>query len=179
MPIADLFELRRGDFHSIANLDPGPEMTVSRVTEDNGVAGYFDAPEHAVKYERGHITVSTVGGDAFVQLDSFIATDNVVVLIPLQGFRLTTIFFIAFMLNYQKWRYSYGRQCYITKLQRVTIYLPFKSGCINEDAIEAVVTASKYWSVVRAQFTSDLIAAAAVAPATQKALFPAASPPED
>jgi hypothetical protein len=100
--ILDIFELKRGDFHSIAALDQGPYMTVSRVTSDNGVVGYLERPEKATIYQRSLITVSTVGGDAFVQLDDFIATDNVIVCRPKKPLRITTLFFLAFTLNQQK-----------------------------------------------------------------------------
>ncbi len=115
-PITKLFDLIRGDFHSIGDLDAGKYRTVSRVTTLNGTVGYFDLPEDANIFPAGTITVSTVGGDAFVQLDEYIATDNVVILKPKTALKITTLFFIAFILNFQKWRYSYGRQCYRGKL---------------------------------------------------------------
>ena len=80
--ILEIFEPRRGDFHSITDLDSGNYMTVSRITSDNGVVGYFDRPEDAAEYRKGCITIITVGGDTFVQLDDFIATDNVIVCVP-------------------------------------------------------------------------------------------------
>jgi hypothetical protein len=122
--ILHVFNITRGDFHAIEDLDPGRFMTVSRVTADNGVVGYFDRPSGARLYERGKITVSTVGGDAFVQLDSFIATDNVIICSPKKSIKSTTLIFLAFVLNHQKWRYSYGRQCYKAKFARTAIFLP-------------------------------------------------------
>lgn len=155
--IREVLDLERGDFHSIAALDPGEHMTVSRVTEDNGVVGYFERPEEAQVYPRGLITVSTVGADAFVQLDKFIATDNVIICTPKKPMRATTIFFIAFTINYQKWRYSYGRQCYQEKLGKVNIYLPIKAnGEIDEDTIERIVKQASYWPQIEKRFDSVL-----------------------
>jgi len=165
--IRELLHLQRGDFHSLAALDPGGHMTVSRATDDNGVVGYFERPDDAKIYSRGLITVSTVGADAFVQLDEFIATDNVIVCTPVRKFRLTTLVFIAFALNHQKWRYSYGRQCYREKLAKVNLYLPVdKSGNVDEDAIGEIVTQSSYWNNVEKRFKTTVlpIAKAATAP---------------
>ncbi|HWS83663.1 MAG TPA: restriction endonuclease subunit S [Ktedonobacteraceae bacterium] len=151
--ILELFNLERGDFHSIAKLDSGDILTVSRVSENNGVVGYFKKPENASIYDKGHITISTVGGDAFVQLDDFIVTDNVIICLPKNKYRLTTLFFIVFMLNYQKWRYSYGRQCYKAKLEKVKIYLPIdKNGYLDENCIETIVKQTSYWPNIEKWF---------------------------
>jgi hypothetical protein len=96
--VTDLFTLKRGNFHSIANLDPGPHLTVSRVSTDNGVVGSFEKPGKAVVWKPGTITVSTVTGDASVQPVPFISTDNVVLCVPREeyaGIRLTTRIFRA------------------------------------------------------------------------------------
>lgn len=154
--ILEIFRLQRGDFHSIADLDAGEFMTVSRVTEDNGVVGYYKKPSDAHIYNRGHITISTVGSDAFVQLDDFIATDNVIICTPKTELQITTLFFIAFMLNYQKWRYSYGRQCYLAKLQKINIYLPTKDNKqIDEEAIASIVKQTSYWPYVEKRFINN------------------------
>ncbi len=148
--ILALFDLTRGDFHSMANLDEGEYMTVSRVTSDNGVVGYFDRPNGAKVYKRGKVTVSTVGGDAFIQLDDFIATDNIIICSPKTELRPTTLFFVAFMLNQLKWRYSYGRQCYREKFERVTIDLPADdSGNLDENVMQRIVEQVGYWSLIR------------------------------
>lgn len=151
--INDIFELNRGDFHSIANLDPGNYATISRVTTNNGLVGYFDKPDGAVVYPGAQITVSTVGGDAFVQMNEFMATDNVLVCVPKTDMSKTTLFFIAFILNNQKWRYSYGRQPYKTKFEKSIISLPIKSsGELDQDFIDKSVKATSYWPQVEAAF---------------------------
>jgi hypothetical protein len=147
--ITDLFTLRRGDFHSLADLASGPNPTVSRVTTDNGIAGYFEQPDDARLYKAGCLTVSTVGGDAFVQLDDFIATDNVVVCNPKKDISIWARFFIAFALNRQRWRYSYGRQCYLAKLKTVKITLPVnQDGGLDDASIRKIVEATPYWDVI-------------------------------
>lgn len=149
MKITELFELLRGDFHSIAALDAGKYMTVSRTSEFNGVVGFYDAPKGAKVYPAGMITVSTVSGDAFVQLKEFIVTDNVVICEPKEKLQLTTLFFIQMMLNQVKWRYSYGRQCYKTKFAQTQIYLPMtKDRELDESYMANVIKNTPYWRFV-------------------------------
>jgi len=149
--IEDLFNTCRGDFHALDKLDPGKYPTVSRVAFNNGIVGYFDPPEGAKIYPKYLITVSTVSGDAFVQLEDFIATDNVIVCKPKLNLKITTLFFIQVMLNNVKWRYSYGRQCYKTKFAKTGIPLPvMKTGGLDEDYMGSVITKTTYWPIVKA-----------------------------
>lgn len=154
--IQQILKLQRGDFHALSVLDTGRYMTVSRVTTNNGVVGYFDKPDDATVYKSGFITVSTVGGDAFVQLKEFIATDNVVVCKPKFALQSTSLVFITFILNQQKWRYSYGRQCYINKLAQLEFYLPIlPNGDLDEATMAFFVKQSPYWSYIENMLSSD------------------------
>jgi len=147
--ITEFFNLKQGDFHAIDKLSYGDIPTVSRVTDDNGIIGYYEKPENAKIYPKLSITISTTSGEAFVQLNEFIATDNVVILEPKREFEVTTLFFIQFMINWTKWRYSYGRQCYKTKFAKTNIYLPTdKEGEIDEAYIKEVVKNCYGWGVV-------------------------------
>ena len=144
----EIFDLVRGDFHSIKGLADGKFATVSRTEADNGVVGYFEQPDGSVIYSPGTITVSTVSGDAFVQVEPFIATDNVVVCIPKEPLRPASSYFLAAMINNQKWRYGYGRQPYVGKLSGLTIRLPWRAGKMDETTMESVVAQQPYWNFV-------------------------------
>lgn len=147
--ITELFEIERGDFHSLTALDPGDNVTVSRVATDNGVVGHMDKPDKAEVYAPPRITVSTLGGDAFVQLTEFIATDNVLLLTPKRPMRLATLCFIAFMLNNQRWRYSYGRQPYKTKFSATQLLVPVDASAeIDEAFTESMAASTTYWDEV-------------------------------
>ena len=145
----EIFHLVRGDFHSLGALGRGPWPTVSRTTNDNGVAGYYEQPEGSKLYPPGTITVSTVGGDAFVQSRKFIVTDNVVVLQPRAEMPLETVVLIAAMVNQQKWRYGYGRQCYQQKLSGMTVKVPWRTGGLDHDAAKRLVRQQPYWDYFR------------------------------
>jgi hypothetical protein len=147
--IDKLFSLKRGDFHSLQALKRGKYPTVSRTTENNGIVGYYAIPQGANVYSPPAVTVSTTTGDAFVQLEEFLATDNVVILTPKEPMAVTTLYFIALMLNREKWRYSYGRQCYKEKFAKTLIALPITdSEQIDEKLIAEIVTTKTYWSLI-------------------------------
>ena len=150
-----VFNLVRGDFHSIKNLAEGHLATVSRTEADNGIVGYFEKPDGSTVYPPGTITVSTVNGDAFVQVEPFIATDNVVMCIPKRPMKPTCSYFVAAMINEQKWRYGYGRQPYVRKLSSLTIPLPWRDGNLDEETTDALVTSQPYWPFVSNQTIAD------------------------
>jgi len=149
MRLNDLFDLKRGDFHSLRDLGAGPFATVSRTEADNGVVGYFERPCGSTLYPPGLVTVSTVSGDAFVQMERFQATDNVIILIPRKPMQRTTAYFMAAMINDQKWRYSYGRQPYVGKLSALTIRVPCNNGALDETTIQHMVESQPYWRFVK------------------------------
>ncbi|MDO8682476.1 MAG: hypothetical protein Q7N50_03225 [Armatimonadota bacterium] len=152
LSVTRLFDVKRGDFHSIAALDRAAVdsgvMTVSRIADDNGVVGRFERPEGAQVYPSRRITVSTVSGDAFVQLSEFVATDNVLILTPKALMNLATLFFVALMLNQQKWRYSYSRQPYRAKFTSTKIWMPMNKGAVDQAAIETLTRTATYWSTI-------------------------------
>jgi hypothetical protein len=149
--VVELFNMKKGDFHALDKLDEGCIPTVSRVSDDNGITGYYEIPEDAELYEKGLITVSTVSGDAFVQLTNFMATDNVLICTPKKQLNITTLFFILLMINLQKWRFSYGRQPYKRIFSKTKIFMPMKNGEIDEDYIEKLVKNCYGWDIIEKQ----------------------------
>ena len=154
--VEDVFDVYRGHFHSIAALDSGDHITISRIGSDNGFVGLYDMPEKAHLWPSGTITVSTVTGDAFVQPVPFIATDNVVLVTPKSEFgefKPSALMFVTRMLNTVKWRYSYGRQCYKGKYSKTKITLPVAdSGDLDFEYMESMVEAEPYWPLVENAF---------------------------
>lgn len=148
--ITDLFVLQRGHFHAIDRLKSGVYPTISRISDDNGLVGFYEKPKKAEVFPKFLITVSTVTGDAFLQYYPFIATDNVVVCIPKREFRVTTLLYVQAILNKVKWRYSYGRQCYKGKLQKTIFSIPVnEKDEIDEDYIEAIAVNQPYWKAFK------------------------------
>ena len=155
--MSEIFNFNRGHFHSIKDLTPGPYPTISRISEDNGFVGFYDKPNERTRVlPPSTITVSTVTGDSFVQPVPFIATDNVVLCTPkpqYRSLRLSALFFIAQMINQVKWRYSYGRQCYMTKFANTEIFLPIdRENRLDVAYMATLVESTSYWPLVKAIF---------------------------
>ena len=53
------------------------------------------------------------------------------------------------MLKRQKWRYSYGRQCYKNKFAQSKISLPTKHENIDEELIKGIVENTSYWNYIQ------------------------------
>ncbi|MCW4017375.1 MAG: hypothetical protein NWF00_01615 [Candidatus Bathyarchaeota archaeon] len=144
--VTELFNVERGQFHAIDQLESGTCATVSRVSTDNGVVGFFNKPKRAKVYIRCLLTISTVTGDAFLQTTPFIATDNVLICVPKTEMDVPTLLYIQAMLNHQKWRYSYGRQPYLRIFQKASVELPTKEDDkIDNEYIHTVVSAQPYF----------------------------------
>ena len=80
--ITQFFNVQRGHFHAIDQLDEGRIPTISRVSFDNGLVGFYQKPKRAKIFKEFLLTISTVTGDTFLQTIPFIATDNVLILSP-------------------------------------------------------------------------------------------------
>ena len=155
--VEGVFNIQRGHFHSIADLDPGEYVTISRIGTDHGSVGFYDMPEKAKEWPAKTITVSTVTGDAFVQPVPFIATDNVVMCSPKPAynrFSPSSLMFAAQMLNNVNWRYSYGRQCYKNKFAKTQVSLPTtESGALDYEYMESMIENASYWPLVKPEST--------------------------
>jgi hypothetical protein len=152
--ISNYFEVQQGDFNALPK-ENGDMPTISRKTENNGIKGHFKPPEGAEIYEPGKITISTTSGKAFVRLQQFIASDKVVILTPKVDMSLSMLHFFQMMIDYESWRYSYGRSCFGTKVSDLEIYLPKKT---DEDSLhrgfaKTVITSAPYWNYVEDHFT--------------------------
>ncbi|MCJ7503654.1 MAG: N-6 DNA methylase, partial [Acidobacteriia bacterium] len=154
--VTDLFDLKRGSFHSLASLDAGSYPTISRVSTDNGCVGFYEKPDGATVWPPRTITVSSVTGDAFIQPIAFIATDNVVMCVLKQKYRdlqLSSLFLVQAMMNHINWRYSYGRQCYKTKYAKTEVPLPVdQEGGLDHEFMAKMVEQANHWRMVAASF---------------------------
>ena len=143
-PLSRLFCFKRGAFHSLRELFPGRIPIVSCAETNNGVAGFFDVEEGV---HRHRLTIAMDGRVLTTKYHpyQFAAQDNVAVCVPRQHLRISSLLLIQAMLNLERWRYSYGRKCYTTKLQQLCIPLPIKNGWLDEEGIAAVCAANPYW----------------------------------
>jgi len=138
--LSKLFDIESGEYHSVNNLKKGGIPLISCSDANNGIAGFYDIP--IKKTHKNCITVAYDGKPLTTKYHDYVfsAYDNVGVLTPKFNMRKTTLIFITILLNIERWRFSYGRKCYKTKLEKLKIKLPVdKEGKIDEDCIEEII----------------------------------------
>lgn len=147
IPITEIFEepMHTGDFHVSGELDPGNVPLVSCASENNGFEGKFDiSPEYTFK---NAITIASDGQPlaSFYHYYPFAAKDNVIIGIPNRNYKFSTMLFFTTQLNSLRWRFSYGRKCYLNKRHKVKIFIPFINEQLDEDYIEYLFKKSPSW----------------------------------
>ena len=138
--ITKLFELHTGDYHNASNLPRGNIPLISCGESDNGTVRYSSVPS-----ERAYgnaLTIAYNGQPLTTKYHPyrFAAKDDVAVCIPKRKLRVSTLVFLQYILNRQRWRYSYGRKCFKGKLSRLQLHVPLNDkNEIDEDVIEKIV----------------------------------------
>lgn len=122
--LQDLFEIRKGQRLTKANMLPGDTPYVGASETENGVTARIgQIPIH----EGGTISVSYNGSvaEAFFQPEPFWATDDVNVLYP-RDFTLSpaTALFVCTVIRLEKYRFNYGRKWHLDRMRESVIRLP-------------------------------------------------------
>lgn len=153
--INDLFQspIKTGDYHVSGELDPGTIPLVSCSAENNGFEGKFDVPADNVV--KNAITIASDGQPltSYYHYYSFVAKDNVIIGIPKRDYRFTTMLFFTTQINSLRWRFSYGRKCYLNKIHKIRIFLPVTDRAIDENYIEYLFKSSQSWRILQTLFT--------------------------
>jgi len=122
--LQDIFDIRKGQRLTKANMIPGRTPYVGASDTANGVTARIgQSPIH----ESGTISVSYNGSvaEAFFQPEPYWATDDVNVLYP-KGFKLTPAraLFICTIIRLEKYRFNYGRKWHLERMRESVINLP-------------------------------------------------------
>lgn len=156
--LCNIFDLESGDYHSTGMLQSGEIPLVSCGETDNGVVGYYSIP-FGKMYENA-LTVAYNGSWPLLTKFhpyKFGAKDDVAVCIPKKPLKATTLIFLRYMISRQAWRYSYGRKCFRTKLENLSINIPVTAkGEIDENAIERIVSNTTYWGFLSKQIQQKI-----------------------
>lgn len=139
----------KGLHHVHGNLPEGNIPLVSTSTQNNGIVGFYDVPDKMTF--SNSITVASDGTPltTFYQPQKFAAKDNVIIFHPPASMEITTIFYIIMEINRVRWRFSYGRKCYLNKIDKVEIMLPHTTdGKIDENYISNLMKSFLGWQIV-------------------------------
>lgn len=141
-------DVRKGYFHASNRLDEGDIPLIGCGFLNQGLEGFFDLPE-----DKTHEKAITIAGDgsyplaAFYHPYKFGAKDNVTVCTPKPDMPLSVLFYILFVINNDRWRFSYGRKCYSGKIKKLKFSLPVDdNGELDKAYMEKIVASSSpYW----------------------------------
>lgn len=147
--LQDLFDIRKGQRLTKANMLPGNIAYVGASDSSNGVTARIgQAPIH----QGGTISVSYNGSvaEAFYQPEPYWATDDVNVLYP-KNFKLTAAaaLFICTIIRLEKYRFSYGRKWHLERMRESIIRLPITvAGVPDWTFMERYIKTLPYSSII-------------------------------
>jgi hypothetical protein len=125
--LQDLFDIRKGQRLTKANMLPGDVPYIGASEKSNGVTARIG---QSSIHDGGTISVSYDGSvaEAFYQPVDYWASDAVNVLYP-KGFKLTPAIglFICTVIRLEKYRFSYGRKWHLDRMRESVIRLPTTS----------------------------------------------------
>lgn len=141
-----IFSLTAGHYHSLADERSGQVPVASCADTDNGIIGGYSIP--ADRIHENAMTIAYNGSPLTTKLHPyrFAAKDDVAVAVPLQNYPIEALIFIVATLNAERWRFSYYRKCFQSKLGKLLIKLPITtSGEIDTEWMLATVRTQPYW----------------------------------
>lgn len=145
--LQDLFDIRKGQRLTKANMLPGKIAYIGASDTSNGVTARIGQPPI---HQGGTISVSYNGSvaEAFYQPEDYWATDDVNVLYP-KDFKLTTAtaLFVCTIIRMEKYRFNYGRKWHLERMNESVIKLPgTKNGQPDWEFMEDYIKALPYSS---------------------------------
>lgn len=144
--LTSFFKIEKGKGNYRECFDSGKTPLVSATSFNNGILDYVDAEPF---YKAGSITVERIKGNAFVQLDNYLTVpDDISILVPKDNMSIELLYYFAYSITRESWKYSYGRKLSQTRLKSVQIYVPFINGKVNEKAIKNIVEGILGWTYI-------------------------------
>ena len=152
--INSMFNVTKGEGGYRENLDVGKTPLISATNEANGVIGLVDLKPI---FKAPAITVERVSGTALIQIEDFVTVpDDISVLFPKDDeMPLSCMFYVASMINQQKWRFSYARKLTPTRLGKLEISLPFKNEKVDYKIIDNLLQSLYGWDEIKKTITSS------------------------
>ena len=127
--VADYFSIDLGGKDEIEDLEDGPIPFVTTSKTDNGVSAWRSAN---IVYPPKAITVATDGStcSSFVQEFPFYAFYKVAILRPLKRLPIDALYFVAYLVTRERWRYVYARKLGKARISETILQCPIgHDGC--------------------------------------------------
>ena len=141
-----LFDIVRGRGSYFENCKSGNIPLISASSSNNGIIGFVDM-EPAFKAPA--ITIERVSGTAFVQLEDFVTVpDDIFVLKPKKELSVEEFFYIAAMINRNRWKFNYSRKVTPTRFKKLRIPMSVKDSKSNPDEVIYIVKSVYGWNKV-------------------------------
>jgi hypothetical protein len=124
-PLSSFFKVRYGNnaYEDTKVLDEGNTLLIASQGIDNGAHGFYDVP---VRHKIPFVTVPRTGsiGFAFVQLNECEVNNNCLVLLPTKKMTTEFLFYVAAIVRFSRWRFSYGRVITPKRLGKIMVKTP-------------------------------------------------------
>ena len=144
--LGELFDMKAGDYHSMAEVLTGETPVATCADTGNGIMGVYEIPTEHV-YRNG-LTIAFNGRPLTTKMHPyrFAAKDDVAVAVPKKRLSPEALTFIQAAINSERWRFSYYRKCFYKKLGRMAVALPVQAdGSLDIKYMERAVRAQPYW----------------------------------
>lgn len=147
--VSDYFHVNLGGKDEIEDLEEGIFPIVSTSEFMNGVTAW-KIPNHFYPYPS--ITVATDGStcSSFVQEYPYYAFYKVAILTPKKEMPVATLYYFAYLLKRQKWRYVYARKFGKERILSTTLIAPIdKKGNADFDTMATIIEQTRAYELIK------------------------------
>ena len=134
--VTNLFNYSRGTRLIKSNRQDGKYPLVTAGEFNQGIKGFIEL--NTQKIYNNAITIDMFC-NAFVHLDDFCCDDNILVLQSKNPINHKALFYIATVMNMDKYKFGYGKQYRMNSLEAHKIFLPTLGGEINFSFMEKFI----------------------------------------
>ena len=134
--VTNLFNYSRGTRLIKSNRQDGKYPLVTAGEFNQGIKGFIEP--NTQKIYNNAITIDMFC-NAFVHLDDFCCDDNILVLQSKNPINHKALFYIATVMNMDKYKFVYGKQYRMNSLEAHKIFLPTLGGEINFSFMEKFI----------------------------------------
>jgi predicted RNA methylase len=147
--VSDYFDVKLGGKDELEDLEEGIFPVVSTSEFMNGVTSW---KKPNLFYDYPSITVATDGStcSSFVQEYPYYAFYKVAILTPKIKIPVASLYYIAYLLKRQKWRYVYARKFGKERILNTTLIIPVdKKGEPDFDKMASIIEQTRAYEIIK------------------------------